>query len=255
MDDDGQLTQLSKRDILAMTCNLVVEDTELGIFRYAHTSVLEYLEISPEFNASQVKGLLLARCMDALLQHPFTPEHSDCPNHLGVCPESSLQDYASTFWLLHCVSCRHQDRQRSVSFKIENFLYNGFQKAKALADWENRMRYWRQCGHGDVVEWIVSLLYRESRRGLHNPTHWYLTCVLGLTEIIQPMSLTAINSLNMNLRFCAADGKLNLELSLTRGLGMNGLHMAIKPRMRRLSKFSYARVSASHSARTIMRHA
>lgn len=81
-----------------------------------------YLETRPEFNASQVNGLLLARCMDTLLLHPSTPKHSHCPNHLGVYPESSFQDYASTFWLLHCVSCRPQDRQRNASFRIQKKL-------------------------------------------------------------------------------------------------------------------------------------
>ncbi|KAJ5880968.1 ankyrin [Penicillium subrubescens] len=41
------------------------------------------------------------------------------------------------------------------------------------------------------------------------------------------MSISEINTLNVNLRFSKSDGELNLELYQTKGLGMNGLHMAI----------------------------
>jgi ankyrin repeat protein len=226
VEDDGHYSPLTTRDILAMTCNLVVEDTELGIFRYAHTSVLEYLEKRPEFDTSQVNVLLLARCMDVLLHSPIS-EHSQCPGDSEVCMESLFEDYASEFWLQHCVSCSDQDRQRGASSKIKAFLYNGLQKSEALYNWEKRIRYWRLCDQRGSVEWIVSLLYRESRRGLKNPTHWYLTCTIGLTEIIEEMSISEINTLNVNLRFSKSDGELNLELYQTKGLGMNGLHMAI----------------------------
>jgi ankyrin repeat protein len=226
VEDGGHYTLLTTRDILAMTCNLVVEDAELGIFRYAHTSVLEYLEKRPEFNASQVNVLLLARCMDALL-HLAISEHAQCPEVSGVCIESSFEDYASEFWLQHCASCSTQDRQRGASAKIKPFLYSGLQKSEALYNWEKRMRYWRLCDQGGSIEWVVSLIYRESRRGLKNPTHWYLTCAIGLTEIIEGMSISEINTLNKNLRFSKSDGELNLELHQTKGLGMNGLHMAI----------------------------
>ncbi|KAJ5370546.1 uncharacterized protein N7496_006638 [Penicillium cataractarum] len=226
VDDGGQHSPLSKRDILAMTCNLVVEDTELGIFRYAHTSVLEYLETRPEFDASQVNMLLLSRCMDTLL-HLSSFQHSQCTGDWGTCPDERFKDYASSFWLQHCVSCSDHDRQQGVSSKIKAFLFNGLQKTIALSDWENGIHYWSLCQQGGSVEWIVSLLYRESGRGLGNPTHWFLTCAIGLTEIIEQMSLAEINALNKNLRFSAFDGEINFELQQTKGLGMNGLHMAI----------------------------
>jgi hypothetical protein len=34
--DDGGFTTITSKDILNMTCNLVVEDTDLGVFRFAH---------------------------------------------------------------------------------------------------------------------------------------------------------------------------------------------------------------------------
>lgn len=174
-----------------MTCSLVVKTRNWGYLAMHIPQYLSTWRHDPSSMHLKVNGLLLARCVDALLLHPFTPEYSDCPNYLGVCPESSPQDYASTFWLLHCVSCRAQDRKRSASSKTQNLPLQEPSESKGSCDLENRMRYWRQCGPCGVVEWIVSLFYRESRRGLHNPTHWYLTCVL---DLYQPQNLRVSSS-------------------------------------------------------------
>jgi hypothetical protein len=226
VDVNGLYSALSKRDILAMTCNLVVEDTELGIFRYAHTSVLEYLETRPEFNTSQVNMLLLERCMDTLL-HRSIPGYSHCFKDMGICVEEIFKDYASTFWLQHCFSCNDQDRKWVALSKIKKFLFSGLQKSKALCDWEEHTEYWILYGQGDRVRKTFKLLYRGTGPDVDSPTHWYLTCAVGLTEIIEEMTISEINVLNTNFRCLVDDTDPRPKSIKPMGLGMNGLHMAI----------------------------
>src|SRR5271163_4969384 len=46
---DGQRVRLSKAQLLDMCCNMVVLDPELDVFRFAHLSVREYLELKEGF--------------------------------------------------------------------------------------------------------------------------------------------------------------------------------------------------------------
>ncbi|KAN0072796.1 hypothetical protein V8E54_008910 [Elaphomyces granulatus] len=56
VDGSGITTQITSFDVLKMTCNLVVLDKYSNAFRFAHLSVLEYLEMRPEYKHG-IEGL------------------------------------------------------------------------------------------------------------------------------------------------------------------------------------------------------
>lgn len=123
------------------------------------------------------------------------------------------------------VTCSDRDRQQGVSTKLKNFLFNGLDKSETFSDWESGMHYRSLYQQGGRVERIMNMIHSGGRRELVNPTHWYLTCAIGLTEIIEQMSPSEIIAVDKNLRLSAFDSKLNFEPP--DGLWMNGLHMAI----------------------------
>ncbi|KIM99246.1 hypothetical protein OIDMADRAFT_65994, partial [Oidiodendron maius Zn] len=63
VDYYGNFTRLNSQDILNITCNLVVLDKFSDAFRYAHLSVLEYLETQPEYSRDNTHLMAAERCL------------------------------------------------------------------------------------------------------------------------------------------------------------------------------------------------
>ncbi|KAK0110256.1 hypothetical protein ONS96_001878 [Cadophora gregata f. sp. sojae] len=56
-------------DILSICCNLVIHDDETNTFRFAHLSVLEYLEHLEDFSKPSANALLAERCLSWIIKN------------------------------------------------------------------------------------------------------------------------------------------------------------------------------------------
>jgi hypothetical protein len=83
--------RLTSDDILSVCCNLVVLDSELDIFRFAHLSVREYLEKIPDLTLSLAHAAAAERCLQICLASSQVKERTN----------SGFVRYAILFWVVH----------------------------------------------------------------------------------------------------------------------------------------------------------
>ena len=81
---------------------LVVNDRALGIFRYAHLSVLEYLESCSEYSDNETHIVAAERCMNTSVV-----DDTKC----DPIKKDDLRVYASYHWLFHYTHIDIQERQ------------------------------------------------------------------------------------------------------------------------------------------------
>ena len=60
--------RLTKEHVLQMCSNMIVLDSSLDTFRFAHLSVREFLEKRPEYSAAQTNSVAAERCLLELLR-------------------------------------------------------------------------------------------------------------------------------------------------------------------------------------------
>jgi ankyrin repeat protein len=94
VDLSGQYFSVERTDVLNICCNLVVHDSELDTFRFAHLSVREYLEGLLDYSSTAAHALALERCLIVSLDllNPSTESQ-----HL----DSAISQYAPYFWHIH----------------------------------------------------------------------------------------------------------------------------------------------------------
>ena len=92
---DGDYIRLETSDILDVCANLVVFDQEADIFRFAHSSVREFVEELAEFTPDHLNSFAVRRCLGEYL-NPM--RHWD--EHSREHP-SSFRSYAAAFWPIH----------------------------------------------------------------------------------------------------------------------------------------------------------
>lgn len=62
-----QFNQLTKEHILELCSNMIVFDSTLDAFRFAHLSVREFLEKQPEYTKKATNALAAERCLLSVL--------------------------------------------------------------------------------------------------------------------------------------------------------------------------------------------
>ena len=105
-NSDQTFTRLSKSDILHVSCNLIVLDTELDVFRLAHLSVLEFLDSHLRYRSTTAHSLLAKICLA----------------RLGSSQDSTFSKYARMYWAYRCQSSGDQRAQGELKGLFRNFL-------------------------------------------------------------------------------------------------------------------------------------
>ena len=202
--EDGTSTTLTSRDVLNMTCNLVVEDKALGCFRFAHISVREYLDTRPEFSHDETHQLLAERCLD---------------HYMLVYPNDPLDGYSALFWPTHYASLGPHVRSIVLHAKLRYFLLHG------------TFRNWRHDIDSKVARYIARKTYQgyypagafegedEHRHKLFAAVNPFLgACIYGFPEVLQMQAESYVESFQ-NL--------LHRYVRHPLYYGLSGLHIAI----------------------------
>ena len=208
--EDGISMTLTPRDVLNMTCNLVVEDKALGCFRFAHLSVREYLDTRPEFSNDETHRLLVERCLDHYI--------------LGY-PNDPLDSYSALFWPTHYASLGRHARSIVLHEKLRYFLFHG-------ANAPGPFRNWRDDIDNKVARFIArGISYRsyvppgafegeyDHRYKLFAAVDPFLTaCLYDLPEVLQMQAESYIASFQIqSYRY----------VRVPLYYGLSGLHIAI----------------------------
>ena len=100
-----------KDDILRLCRNLIIFDSEQGIFRFAHQSVREYLIKLSRYTTLEQHALAAERCLELYLtgslQNPITWEETR--------QNTILKTYADIYWPVH-----YKHAQDSPSIELKN---------------------------------------------------------------------------------------------------------------------------------------
>ena len=207
--EDGTSMPLRPRDVLNMTCNLVVEDKALGCFRFAHLSVREYLDTRPEFSNDETHRLLVERCLDHyILEYPRDP----------------LDSYSALFWPTHYASRRQHARSIVLHAKVRYFLFHGANASGPFQKWRHdinskvaRFRAGKEPGSDLGVAGFD--LEHDHSYNLSAAVNPFLTaCIYGLPEVLEMQAKSYVKAFQSQL-YRYVPGPLYY--------GLSGLHIAI----------------------------
>ena len=108
--------EISSRDVVKLCQGMVSFDSGIRQFRFAHLSVQEYVEKLDECTPSSAHSLIAARCLDVL-----SARSQSSTKQGGT--SSSLLEYASIYWPVHCARVGVQHRELQTKAKIITFVF------------------------------------------------------------------------------------------------------------------------------------
>ncbi|KAH9204408.1 hypothetical protein DL95DRAFT_529272 [Leptodontidium sp. 2 PMI_412] len=180
--------------LATLCCNLVVEDKELGIFRFPHQSVREYLETRPDYSVPEINTAAAQVCLSYLTKPKIVARrargavstaqtNSDSPGE----GQHNLHDYAALFWPLHLQHAGDLRQSSEIPALITSFLLRR-RANPAFVSWMNDARTLSRS-----IQWTGSeqtKKYWDLRRALDDcfcepPNPWFLACVFGIQEVIE----------------------------------------------------------------------
>ncbi|PVH80192.1 hypothetical protein DL98DRAFT_208852 [Cadophora sp. DSE1049] len=216
-DLDNQ-DSLERSDILSICCNLVIHDDETNTFRFAHLSVLEYLECLDVYSISTARSLLAEQCLSWIIKSGETleqernvyfrvPEYATrvtwepYAKMVKESPIMSFSRHADIHWPQYARFAGILRKQGRLKVLLETFLLS---TQESLSN---------NTGH--FCRWIDRLDYRPLfyQRDLItsrpcNPL--FVATAFSLIEIVEalirnnPGALQALNSLDLNCAQVAA---------------------------------------------------
>ncbi|KAL8710758.1 MAG: hypothetical protein Q9220_004776 [cf. Caloplaca sp. 1 TL-2023] len=187
-------THVSKDDILSLCCNLVTFDEALKVFRFAHASVREFLEVRPGFGFEEINSQAAQECLHLVI----TDDWHD--NGTG------FSNYAVAYWVIHYRALDLEYRTKhALSTTVKKFLLHGVQNDPVYTKWANYFslnRYSNECHREETVAAL-----NIGIRPLH------LACSSGLIEVID--DLTKHPGIQINE--CDQSGATSLYIAASNG--------------------------------------
>ncbi|KAL6717826.1 hypothetical protein ACLMJK_003911 [Lecanora helva] len=181
-----------ENDIIRLCRNLVVLDSEQGIFRFAHQSVREFLLKRPEFQEVEQHTLAAERCLDVYL----TSEESASSSISETMEQNGLlRSYARVFWPVHYAFVDHLESGELRS-KISQFLKDNEETSAIYVQWASEINCKgklkfdfelnRKLGLDNSSRLGRKLLFAASRP----VTHLAAVCAFGLISIMKTCRLS-----------------------------------------------------------------
>jgi ankyrin repeat protein len=240
---DNTVISLTHDHLLDICCNLVVLDTELDVFRFAHLSVREFLESRGGRVIYEAHQLATARCVDTVLFNADSQQSSIPKETWSSILEHNrvFTSYAVPYWPFHYdIVEKSEGGDGSLKSKVSPLLFDDSDNFQVFAKWveslieaRNEMK-WR--GPPYLLLDVVHSL---------PPTPFFLACFFGWSSVLEELS--ELKSFNCNL---PNSGQITgLEIAAEQGhealiqiLQAKGVDIMIKTRA------GLAGVSAMHLA-------
>ncbi|CAG5138755.1 uncharacterized protein ALTATR162_LOCUS433 [Alternaria atra] len=219
-----------------LCCNLVVEDKELGIFRFSHQSVREYLEERPDYAVLDINAVAAQICLSYLTKLKLVGRSirgtvSTVPKNFDPLSEGkhNLHDYAALFWPLHIQRAGNLRQSSEISALITSFLL----RRRANPTFASWMKDAPSLSRD--IQWSGSAqteFYWDLRNALDdclceplNP--WFVACVFGIPEVIEngippPRIMHNENGLRSLHLACSYRNVEVVQLLLSKGEDLDG---------------------------------
>jgi hypothetical protein len=201
--------QLTIEHVLEMCSNMVVSDSTLDTFRFAHLSVREFLEKRLEYDSTVTNSLAAERCLVEVLSVVDGPviggsvPEGGQPS-LGSARSYDLGLYANHYWATHCQLAAHRRTSGELKDLFLSFLDNESDPRSAVAIWNSSIR-------GRLGPNIQRNTYRRldntrTTRGIV----LFIACCFDFPEIVKRHIILQTDILNHN-------GLSALEVALSHG--------------------------------------
>ncbi|KAL8991707.1 MAG: hypothetical protein Q9169_007725 [Polycauliona sp. 2 TL-2023] len=178
LQSGGSDISLSVQEVLGLCCNLVVLDKSLNVFRFAHASVREYLELQSGFSLQDINLQAAQECLRLVACGPYF--YSGAAYEAYAC---HFHSYACDFWLDHYSSLDLPFRiTQPVANEMKGFFVQGMQDEN---DWR-----WRTAPRRDAA-------YDKGDSPLH------LACSYRLLELME--TLLSTQDIHLDLKNCAGN--------------------------------------------------
>ncbi|KAL8934772.1 MAG: hypothetical protein Q9216_005740 [Gyalolechia sp. 2 TL-2023] len=166
--DNPKALHLLKDEVLSLCCNLVVLDNYSDVFRFAHASIREFLEVQPEFEY-QVTNLQAAAEALMFVQSERTAI------------EGAFARYATKYWLFHYRNLDlHFRTENPLSSSVKAFFLRGTKDDSIYQFWESAF-----ITHTAEDE-IQSMTTAVRPVQCYGPL--YLACGHGLIEVVDELT-------------------------------------------------------------------
>jgi len=180
-----------ENDIIRLCRNLVVMDSEKGVFRFAHQFVRDYLLGRQEYTAVEQHVLATERCLDVYLTESWpgfiTPKLMQ-QNHI-------LKPYAKVYWPVHYKYIEDYESHELLR-KVSRFTKQGSKTSPAYLQWASEISSqfrdhggWESLGINLNDRLGYRLLFASSR------PHSYLSaaCAFGFLSFMRDCELSSID--------------------------------------------------------------
>jgi hypothetical protein len=156
---ENDTISVSKDLVLEICRNLVIFDSELDTFRFAHLSVREFLEQRAEYSKSASNSLIAEACLWAMLSMCQNPATKKLFSQLGWHAKTMstgfrrLGVYADIYWAVHCKLSRDARNSGALKIALEAvFSDHEDRSTSSLALWNDRIQNHPQR----LTEWSVA---------------------------------------------------------------------------------------------------
>ena len=175
-----------------MCCNLVVFDTNLDTFRFAHLSVREFLEKQPDYVSSAINARAAETCLLSLINAAETPVAKSYLDQKAYSRieisllQNRLGKYIEIYWAAHCQLAGNR-RVGSVLEDLLSFFLEGSNPALALNYWIGQIRKHSE-GYGRL--WRMQKKLSKAINSPNRPLS--IACTFNFFEIVQKFTTEEI---------------------------------------------------------------
>jgi hypothetical protein len=127
---NGGFSQVSIDQVLDVCCNLVVFDSTLDTFRFAHLSVREFLEKQADYSTTTVNALAAKLCLLQLISADLKPAVESFLIKQGISIQRDsrwsheLGKYTTAYWPVHCYLAANERINGRLAEFLMLFLSN-----------------------------------------------------------------------------------------------------------------------------------
>jgi hypothetical protein len=203
-------SKLTKEHVLQMCSNMIILDSALDTFRFAHLSVREFLEKRPEYSAAKTNSVAAERCLLDLLSatnHPAT--RNFLSSHRQHLPDSDLSHnispYATIYWATHCQLAAYRRTVGLLQDLLSLFLSQESDPRSAIMVWNNLIDKQLQ---DYSIKWSVFERLRDTRA--YKGTAFFIACCFDLEEIVRIQTNFGRDIVNIQ-------GRTGLHVAITHG--------------------------------------
>lgn len=168
---------LSASKLLDICGNLVVLDTELDVFRFAHLSVREFLEEKPEFAPDLTHGTAAEICLNTLLANEWLSSET-------TWQEATLYQYVTLYWASHVESCRKDLKKGKIGDRLRPFT-----RTDRVEPWFAKWLLQIESA-SETLGWNDPLKEKIEHSLCYPETYFFAACAFGFLEVVEKITST-----------------------------------------------------------------